>query len=129
MGPPEINLVNVCALRNHRDWKKSHKDVDAPELSLRDWSQNMRSIEEWIQVCLGVSNIPLAYVVRSEELMPAATPAGGYQSLQDELIARAPIQVGNAGNAAYKADYLTDRSKVWELILDIMRDQDCWSYV
>ena len=70
--------------------------------------------------------MPLAYVVRSEELMPVETPAGGYQSLQDELIARAPIRVGNAGNAAYTADYLADRSKVWELILDLTRDQDCW---
>ena len=27
------------------------------------------------------------------------------------------------------ADYLADRSKVWELISDLARDQDCWSYV
>ena len=56
--------------------------------------------------------------------MPAVTPVGGYQLLQDELIARALIRVGNAGNAAYTADYLADRSKVWELISDITRDQD-----
>ena len=61
--------------------------------------------------------------------MSAVTPAGGYQSLQDNLIARAPIQVGNARNAAYKADYLADRSKVWELISYLTQDQDCWSYV
>ena len=35
VGSPKINLVNVRELRNHRDWEKSHKDVDAPELSLR----------------------------------------------------------------------------------------------
>ena len=61
--------------------------------------------------------------------MPAATPAGGYQSLQDELIARASIRVGNASNAAYTAYYLADRSKVWELISDLTRYQDCWLYV
>ena len=124
MGSPNINLVNVRELRNHRDWENSHKDVDAPELSLWDWSRNIDIIEEWLRGCLGVSNIPLAYVFRSEELMPAATPAGGYQSLQDKLIARAPIRVGNAGNAAYTADYLANRSKVWELISDITQDQD-----
>ena len=63
VGSPEINLVNVRELRNHRDWEKSHKDVDAPELSLRDWSRNIESIEEWLRGCLGVSKIPLAYVV------------------------------------------------------------------
>ena len=36
VGSPEINLVNFRELRNHRDWEKSHKNVDAPELSLRD---------------------------------------------------------------------------------------------
>ena len=119
VGSPKINLVNFRTLRNHRDWKKSHKDVDAPELSLRDWSHNIESIEEWLWGCLGVSNIPLAYVVRPEELMPAVTPAGGYKYFQDELIAHAPIRVGNAGNAVYTADYLPDRSKVWELISDL----------
>ena len=91
MGSPDINLVNVRALRNHRDWKKSHKDVDAPELGLQDWLLNIESIEEWLRGCLGVSNIPLAYVVQSKELMPAGTTTGGYQSLQDELTSRAPI--------------------------------------
>ena len=61
--------------------------------------------------------------------MPAVTPVGGYQLLQDELIARALIRVGNAGNAAYTADYLADRSKVWELISDLTRDQDYCLYV
>ena len=129
MGSPDINLVNVRELRNHRDWENPHKDVDAPELSLRDWSRNIEIIDEWLRGCLGVSKIPLAYVVRYEELMPVATPAGGYQSLQEELIGHAPIRVGNAGNVAYTADYLTDSSKVWELISDLTQDQDCWSYV
>ena len=119
---PEINLVIVRRLRNHRDWEKSHKDVDAPELSLRDWSHNIESIEEWLRGYLGVTKIPLDYVVRYKELMPAVTPEGGYRSLQDELIACAPIREGNAGNAAYMADYLADRSNVWELISDLARD-------
>ena len=63
VGSPEINLVNVCEIRNHRDWENSHKDVDAPGMSLWDWSRNIESIEEWIWGCLGVSKIPLAYVV------------------------------------------------------------------
>ena len=61
--------------------------------------------------------------------MPAVTLSGGYQLLQDDLIAHAPIQGGNGGNAAYTADYLVDLSKVWELISDITWDQDWWLYV
>ena len=48
--------------------------------------------------------------------------SGGYQTLQDELVACVPIQVGNAGNTGYTYDYLEDHSKVWELISDIMRN-------
>ena len=43
---PDIDLVNVCALRKHRDWENSHKGVDASELSLWDWSRNIEIIEE-----------------------------------------------------------------------------------
>ena len=49
--------------------------------------------------------------------------------MQDELIACAPIRFKNAGNTAYTAEYLADRSNVWELILDLTRDQDFWLYV
>ena len=63
VGSPKINLVNVREIRNHRDWEKSHKDVDSPELSLRDWYRNIEIIEECLRGCLGVSKIPLAYVV------------------------------------------------------------------
>ena len=129
VGAPEINLVNVRRLRNHIDWEKSHKDVDTPELSLRDWYRNIESIEEWLRGFLGVTKIPLAYVVRAEELMPAVTPVRDYRSLQDELIARAPILEGNASNSAYTAECFADRSKVWELISDLARDQYFWCYV
>ena len=61
--------------------------------------------------------------------MTTVIPAGGYQLFQDEMIAHAPIRVGNAGNADYTADYLADSSKVWNLISDLTRDQDWWSYV
>ena len=71
----------------------------------------------------GLPRSLLLFFVRAEELMPAVTPVEGYRYLQDELIARAPIRDGNAGNAAYTADYLADRSKVWELISDLAREQ------
>ena len=93
--------------------------MDAPELSLRYWPRNIEIIDEWLRGCLGVSKTLLVYVVRFKELMPAVAPAGGYQSLQDDLIARALIRVGNSGNAAYTANHLADRSKVWELISDL----------
>jgi hypothetical protein len=70
-------------------------------------------MEEWLRGCLGVTKIPLAYVIRREETIPVEDPVGGYATLQDELIAPAPIR-DNTG--AYIATYLTDHAKVWEKI-------------
>jgi hypothetical protein len=69
----------------------------------------------------------LAYVIRATIAVTAEAtdPQANYVSKQDELIARAPITV--AGHDI--ATYLSDRARVWELISNLTRDQDCWSYV
>ena len=56
----------------------------------------------------------------------AADPLEGYDSFQEEMIARAPI-LDPAGN--YTATFLSDRQRVWEKIAEITRDHDCWTYV
>ena len=100
----DITLPNVREFRNHREWEDDHKDVDAPELNSRDWPRTIEGIEEWLRGCLGVTKTPLAYVIRATELMPAVDPAGGYDSKQDELIARAPIRVANDPNGDFTTD-------------------------
>ena len=64
--------------------------------------------------------------MRSREIADRVDPVGGYASKQEELIARAPIH-----NAAFQltATYLADRARVWELLSELTRDQECWSYV
>ena len=124
--PAQITLPNVRALKDHREWEKTHDDVEAPEINLRDWPRIIESIEEWLRGCSGVTGIPLAYVIRDTIDVPAADPVGGYGSKLDELIARAPIQDA-AG--AMVATYLSDRAKVWEKISELTRENECWSYV
>lgn len=122
----EITLANVRALRNHKEWEAAHEDVDAPEINAKDWPRTMDAIEEYLRGCLGVTKIPLAYVVREAIAVPGEDPAEGYLSRIDELIARAPIQDAAGNNTA---TYLADRVRVWELMSDLTRDHDCWSYV
>ena len=124
----DVTLQNVRGYQNHKKWEEDHDDVEAPEINAKDWPRTMDALEEYLRGCLGVTKIPLAYVVREEEAVPAADPAGGYTSLQDELIARAPFRETAAPND-YTATYLADRSRVWELISDITREHDCWTYV
>ena len=121
-----ITVENVRALRELKAWEKDHTDVEKPEINPKDWPKTIESIEEYLRGCLGVTKIPLAYVVRETTAIPVADPVGGYSSRQDELIARSPI-VDAAGN--FLPTYLSDRTKVWELLSDITREKECWTYV
>jgi len=125
-----ITLKSVRALRTHKQWEAEHKDVTAATISMKDWPKTIQSLVEYLKGCLGVTKIPLAYVIRDEAgIFPE--PPGGYTTRQQELIARAPnLAVGSAGMAnTFTQTYLDDRSKVWELLSAITRDLECWSYV
>lgn len=123
-----ITLETIRSLRDNKLWEEEHKDVEAPELNTKDWPRMIELIEEWLRGCLGVTHIPLAYVIRENEDVPLHTddPEANYSSKQDELIARAPI---TDEHGAHTPNYLTDRTRVWELLSELTRDQECWSYV
>lgn len=125
----DITLNNVRALREHKAWEEQHKDVDPPTILNKNWPRNIEALEEYLRGCLGVTGIPLAYVVRSS-IDPVEVPADGWSSRQDELINRAPILAPNTDPVAYNQNFVTDRTKVWELLSAITRELDyCWSYV
>jgi hypothetical protein len=124
----DITLERVRALKDHRKSEKEHTDVDAPSINNKDWPKTIESIEEFLRGRLGVTKIPLAYVIRDDVTTPDAAddPPTNYISRNDELIHRAPIQDANGD---LTATYLTDRATVWELISEICRDHDCFSYI
>jgi hypothetical protein len=123
----DITLDAVRGIKSYKEWEENHKDVEPPEIDAKDWPRTIDSLEEYLRGCLGVTKIPLAYVIRATIAVTAEAtdPQANYVSKQDELIARAPITV--AGHDI--ATYLSDRARVWELISNLTRDQDCWSYV
>lgn len=126
----DIQLEDVRALTTHKEWEENHKkDADPPEIDAKDWSKTMDAIEEYLRGCLGITKIPLAYVVRlSVEV--TADPVGGWSSRLDELIGRAPIAtVNNQGEEQFTQTFLVDRSRVWQLISELTRSHDCWTYV
>ena len=49
----------------------------------------MEGIHEYLRSYLGDRKIPLAYVVRKDENVPAGDPVAGYATVQDAMIARA----------------------------------------
>ncbi len=85
----------------------------------------MEAIVEFLRGNLGVTGIPLAYVVRENQAI-AADPADGWATLQDEMINRAPIV--NAANVRTDT-FITDNQRTWVLISTICRESECWTYV
>jgi len=108
LDPALVTLDNVQGITYlSREWEEDHQDVEKPELNAKDWPNTIEAIEEWLHGCLGVTKIPLAYVIQEDEVVPAhaADPAANYASLQDELITRSPIRDNNNN---YVNTYLTD---------------------
>ena len=114
--PADSTLIDIHALTEHHDWESAHKDVEPLELT-SNWPRNMENLDEYFHSCLGVTGIPLAYVVRENtKVLPKADDtAGNYASMQDELIACVQI-LTMANPNAFMAMYLTDHQHVWDNI-------------
>ena len=92
-----------------------------PTINDKDWLRTMELIHEFLDSYLGKTQIPLGYVIRDDVTPPAdPDPAGGYQTIEDEMMRRAPHGC---------ATFLTDNKKVWSIISKITRDENCYSYV
>ena len=111
---------------DYHDWESAHKDVDLPDLTL-NWPRNMENLEEYFCGCVSMTGIPLVYVTRENpEVLPEADDP--VDSMQDELIASALI-LTMANLNAFMAMYLTDCQHIWDKIIVITCDLDCWTYV
>jgi hypothetical protein len=126
-----VTLALVRAMRDLKQVEDDHEDPHPPDnlINEKDWPKTIDGLQEYLRSCLGVTKIPLAYVIRDTMIPPAAAVdvATNYATPQDEMIARAPIR--NAGDDAFTAHYLTDRESVWDKISGLTRDHACWTYV
>ena len=127
--PNDITMVNITAMRELRDFETSHEDPEVPEVDERDWPKTIDAIREHLANCYGTTGIPLAYVIRENVNPPAADPPGGYDTEEEEMIARAPHRVNVAANAAFTAQYKIDRGLVYEKLKLMTQKLDCWTYV
>ena len=95
----QITLANVHALRDVRDAEINHVDHEPmPKLmDSKNWPKMMEGIVEYLRGCLGVTKIPLSYVVRDHVEAPpkANDPETNYDTPQDEMIAHVPMMLAN----------------------------------
>ena len=87
----------------------------------------MESLKEYLRGKIGVKRVPLSYVVVSKEAVAPSLdePVTRFSSVEDEMVACAPILEGGMMTATFKADTM----KVWGLISVIRRDLYCWNHV
>lgn len=128
--PALITLERIRSIRELREYESTWKaSEEVPTINSKDWPKTMEAIHEYLRSYLGDKKIPLAYVVRKDTDVPATDPEGGYASIQEEMIARAPHFSIVAGVRVPDPTYLINREKVWEIIACITREQTSWTYV
>jgi len=121
-------LNNIRPMIKLKEWEDNHEKADMPPkmMESKDWKRNLDTFEEFLRENLGVTKIPLAYVIRAN-IEPAddPVPPETWPKLQEERIARAPIRVGNV----YVATFQTDNTRVWALQAACTRGKPCWTYI
>ena len=125
--PANIMLADVRDIRGLRDWQLHHTALEASDtiIDMKNWPKTVDAIKEYLRGNLGVTGIPLAYVVRENEAV-ADDPPDGWTTRQEEMIMRAPIN--NAAGDARTPTFVTDNQRVWDLLSEITRSKECWTY-
>ena len=55
-----------------------------------NWTRTINMVEGYLGNCLGVTKVPLAYVIRNDQEPREEDPEEGYANKSEELIARVP---------------------------------------
>lgn len=124
----QITLDNVRALHDLKLQQDDHKDPsETPSINPKDWAKTMEDLREYLRGHLGITKVPLSYVVRENEdvVNEEDDPSTNYSTVYEEMVARAPIR---DVQGRYVESYRTDRERVWQLIAAVTRDNDCWTY-
>ena len=129
-----IMLDHVRTLHNHKEGKGKQEDSEALEINDKDWPKTLEAIKQWLSTCMGVTKILLAYVVRDDEVPPAADddPATSYNDIWEELITHALISTAGAAANDPRIPTRTfkqDNKKVWEKLSQLCREETCWIYI
>ena len=88
----------------------------------------MEAIHEHLKSCLGVTGIPLAYIVcKNEEVNDLVNnPPEGYNTQQDKMVSRAPH---NGNNDMLLQTFKTNRAKVYNILSKMCKGKPAFVYV
>jgi hypothetical protein len=123
---PITNTINLVLVRSYRDQQRHEvglkKTATEPEMNDKDWPRNLEKTKEYLASQYGVTGATLDYVVRPDiEVKPEAEdPADGYETVDQEMTARAP----HTGRS-----FVDDRRKVWGIMSNICGKHSCFVYI
>jgi hypothetical protein len=127
---PGMNPTSVRRLRELKikEGSRDQGPPTLPKIDPKNWPKTIDAIQDHFSTCLGETKAPLAYVIRDEATVPveADDPQGNYATLEEEMIRRMP-HTDAAGDGL--PTYQHDRTKVWQALSDMTRDEKCWTYV
>ena len=128
-----VTTMNPTSIRRLRELKikEDSRDGDpptAPTIDPKNWPKTMEALQDYFSCVLGETKAPLAYIIRDVAAVPAEAddPAGNYDTPENEMIARMPHQDAQGEDLP---TYIHDRSKVWQTMSEVCRDDKCWTYV
>ena len=131
-----VTLANVRSIRQLRDYEKEHEDpTELPVIDHKDWPKTMENLTEYLHGFRGTTGVPLSYIMRTNETPPGTgtDPTFGaagskYNSIEEEMVARAPIRDGTAANN-YVASFLQDRSRGWDLLFGVFKEDPAYTFM
>jgi hypothetical protein len=126
--------MNPASVRRLRELKikESWRDGDPPTLpkiDLQNWPKMIDAIQDHFTSLLGEMKAPLAYVISNEDAIPDEADGQqekNYVTPEEEMI-RLMLHVDAAGDKL--PTYQHDRTKVWQALSEMTRDEKCWTYI
>ena len=128
-----VTAMNPTSIRRLRELKikEDSRDGDpptAPTIDPKNWPKTMDALQDYFCCVLGETKAPLAYIIRDVATVPdeADDAPDNYDTPENEMIARMPHQDAQGDDLP---TYIHDRSKVWQTMSEVCRDDKCWTYV
>jgi hypothetical protein len=114
-------------LKIKEDSRKSDPP-SAPTIDSKNWPKTIDALQDYFSSVLGETKAPLAYVIRDVASVTAEAddPPNNYDTPENEMISQMPHQDGAGLDLP---TYVHDRSKVWQTMAEVCRDDKCWIYV
>jgi hypothetical protein len=123
---PITTTINLVLVRSYHDQQRHEvgykKTAEEPEMNDKDWPRTLEKIKDNLASQYGVTRATLDYGVRPDiEVKPEAEdPADGYETVDQEMTARAPY----TGRS-----FVDDRRKVWDIMSNICGKNSCFVYI